>query len=283
MAKRVKKLKKPRLSFDGQWPEFEPFSSRFWTAVFKKIRLLESVNVPISVISRINRTGDWVKMWKRTGEQKSQVMRALQSQIGMKMTEDMSRALHGADGINGIIVSLTRHGAEHIDSDNLESGFKGIRDSIAEWLGVDDADCRISWVCRQYQSGEGCAKPSPCITIDFYEEPVIFENKSHVAIVYDEKEYSASEFKILGEAGFGLTKVQRMAMIRRVAKSRARSKQIEADKKLAHKELVVVASSEPLVSWDGGGEWERDAEQERVRSLTGTALWEHILSNARKR
>ena len=42
-------------------------------------------------------------------------------------------------------VVLTRIGRRDLDDDNLAGGFKACRDGIAQWLGIDDADPRVSW------------------------------------------------------------------------------------------------------------------------------------------
>ncbi len=47
------------------------------------------------------------------------------------------------------VVTLTRIGPRTLDSDNLASAFKATRDGIADRLGVDDADQRITWVYQQ--------------------------------------------------------------------------------------------------------------------------------------
>lgn len=42
-------------------------------------------------------------------------------------------------------VKLTRIGQKHLDGDNLQSGFKALRDGIASRLGIDDNDPRVTW------------------------------------------------------------------------------------------------------------------------------------------
>jgi hypothetical protein len=42
-----------------------------------------------------------------------------------------------------------------LDSDNLAGSFKATRDAVAEWLGVDDADPRVTWA---YTQGRSSAK-----------------------------------------------------------------------------------------------------------------------------
>lgn len=46
-------------------------------------------------------------------------------------------------------VTLTRIAPRRLDSDNLSSSCKGIRDAVAEWMGVDDASDQYEWVCQQ--------------------------------------------------------------------------------------------------------------------------------------
>ena len=46
-------------------------------------------------------------------------------------------------------VALTREAARTMDTDGLAASFKGVRDQVAEWLGLDDADPRVSWSYAQ--------------------------------------------------------------------------------------------------------------------------------------
>jgi hypothetical protein len=32
-----------------------------------------------------------------------------------------------------------------LDGDNLQSGFKAVRDGVADWLGVDDGSSLVDW------------------------------------------------------------------------------------------------------------------------------------------
>jgi hypothetical protein len=50
------------------------------------------------------------------------------------------------------VVLLTRIGVRKLDGDNLQGGFKHVRDRIAQWIGIDDADPRIDW---QYSQERG--------------------------------------------------------------------------------------------------------------------------------
>lgn len=46
-------------------------------------------------------------------------------------------------------ITLTRCGPRKLDSDNLASSFKAVRDGVADWLVLDDGDERIEWDYEQ--------------------------------------------------------------------------------------------------------------------------------------
>jgi hypothetical protein len=50
-------------------------------------------------------------------------------------------------------IVLTRVAPRALDGDNLQSGFKAVRDGVADWLGVDDGHQLLDWQYRQ-RSGE---------------------------------------------------------------------------------------------------------------------------------
>lgn len=67
------------------------------------------------------------------------------------------------------IVTLTRVGPRKLDDDNLASGFKALRDGIADRLGVDDGDSRVTW---RYAQVRGKAKEYAArVTIEPAQEP----------------------------------------------------------------------------------------------------------------
>lgn len=47
------------------------------------------------------------------------------------------------------VVTMIRVAPRKLDDDNLQSGFKALRDGIADRLGVDDRDPRVKWVYGQ--------------------------------------------------------------------------------------------------------------------------------------
>ena len=48
-----------------------------------------------------------------------------------------------------VTVVLTRVAPRRLDGDNLQSGFKAVRDGVADWLGVDDGNGLIDWQYAQ--------------------------------------------------------------------------------------------------------------------------------------
>jgi hypothetical protein len=45
------------------------------------------------------------------------------------------------------VVTMTRIAARKLDDDNMVAGFKGVRDAVAKWLGVNDGDTsKVRWV-----------------------------------------------------------------------------------------------------------------------------------------
>ena len=52
-----------------------------------------------------------------------------------------------------VTVVLTRVAPRRLDGDNLQSGFKAVRDGVADWLGVDDGDQRLDWQYCQRSAG----------------------------------------------------------------------------------------------------------------------------------
>lgn len=54
------------------------------------------------------------------------------------------------------VITLTRYGSgKRMDTDNLAASFKGVRDGIADVLGIDDGDERITWKYRQAKCKRG--------------------------------------------------------------------------------------------------------------------------------
>lgn len=55
-------------------------------------------------------------------------------------------------------VILTRIGPQSMDDDNLRSAFKAVRDGIADRLGIQDNDPRVTWWYSQEYGKQYAAK-----------------------------------------------------------------------------------------------------------------------------
>ena len=56
-----------------------------------------------------------------------------------------------------ILTRIARRSAVNwnpLDDDNLHGSLKGVRDGVADWLHVNDADPRIEWQYRQEEGAE---------------------------------------------------------------------------------------------------------------------------------
>lgn len=55
-----------------------------------------------------------------------------------------------------VVVTLTRVSPGTLDAhDNLPSAFKHVCDGLASWLGIDDADPRVTWRYQQQRCKRG--------------------------------------------------------------------------------------------------------------------------------
>lgn len=75
-----------------------------------------------------------------------------------KLQRAMAKTALGAD-IKGppppYVITLTRIGPRKLDSDNLAGSAKAVRDGVADWLGIDDGDSRLTWEYQQRSEGAG--------------------------------------------------------------------------------------------------------------------------------
>ena len=60
-----------------------------------------------------------------------------------------------------LTVGLLRIAPRKLDSDNLAAAFKGVRDGVADVLGIDDGDDRISWLYEQRRANAGDCRVDP--------------------------------------------------------------------------------------------------------------------------
>jgi hypothetical protein len=103
-----------------------------------------SLTLPCRVVSEANRSSGehWTAKYKRKKSQREALAIAL---------VESGLAQHKPP--LPLVVTFLRHGRQKMDDDNLQRAFKGLRDAVARWIGLDDADKRIEWRYKQ-QAGK---------------------------------------------------------------------------------------------------------------------------------
>lgn len=69
--------------------------------------------------------------------------------IKQKLITNAHLSLHKAPKLGPFTVELTRRGHRKLDSDNLSSSMKYVRDQISAWIGVDDGSDLYTWKYAQ--------------------------------------------------------------------------------------------------------------------------------------
>ena len=100
-----------------------------------------STTIPLKIVSVANLRMHWAAKAKLTKAHRKTAYSAL-SAIAAPPTPPLS-------------VVLTRVAPKPLDGDNLQSGFKALRDGVADWLGVDDGSPLLDW---QYRQRKGAPK-----------------------------------------------------------------------------------------------------------------------------
>lgn len=97
------------------------------------------MELPLRIISEANSRDHWCISSKRKKLHRTTARVMLQQHL-----RPMSPS--------AVEVTLTRCGPRKLDDDNLASGFKAVRDGVADWLGIDDGDERMTWRYQQRKS-----------------------------------------------------------------------------------------------------------------------------------
>jgi hypothetical protein len=101
-----------------------------------------SCTIPIRTVSVLNVREHWTKRARRTKEHRTLTHAMLRSHGKASDVYRSSWPLRFA-------ITLTRMGGRKLDDDNLRAALKACRDGVADWLGIDDGDERLTWVYRQ--------------------------------------------------------------------------------------------------------------------------------------
>ncbi|MCE9567793.1 MAG: hypothetical protein K8U57_37820 [Planctomycetes bacterium] len=114
---------------------------------------LIQITLPCRVISEANRRDHWA-VAKRRADAQAEALREAIDNAGLTNHRPPLP----------VAVTWTRIGKQKLDDDNLARSFKSLRDRLAEWLGIDDGDPRITW---RYQQSHG----SPGVTVQIESRP----------------------------------------------------------------------------------------------------------------
>ena len=95
-----------------------------------------SIEFDLAVRTRslTNTRGHWGKKAQDAKRQRWMVAMAWRAHGGRPLGEDETA-----------VVTFTRRSAQLLDSDNIHTAFKALRDGIAACFGVDDRDPRVKW------------------------------------------------------------------------------------------------------------------------------------------
>lgn len=102
--------------------------------------------LPLEILSEMNQRDHWAVRYRRASRQK-RVAHTHTLKYAHRIRERVRK-----DSALCLVVRLVRVMRKRqrpFDSDNLQSGFKAVRDGIAWALGVDDGSDRIDWQCDQ--------------------------------------------------------------------------------------------------------------------------------------
>jgi len=92
----------------------------------------------IKTVSEMNSRSHWATRYRRLKVHNvAAYLGTLNAMRGNRLTSDRFK------------ITLTRIGMRSMDSDNLASSQKGVRDGIAAALRIDDGDDRLTWVYGQ--------------------------------------------------------------------------------------------------------------------------------------
>lgn len=103
--------------------------------------------MPLKTINPLNCREHHMARARRVKRERRRVDAALLAGPGWRVQHHLRRQLQAGAKL---VVTLERRSRGLLDSgDNLPASMKGVRDQIAEWLGVDDRDPRVGWAYDQ--------------------------------------------------------------------------------------------------------------------------------------
>lgn len=104
---------------------------------------MTQVLLPVRTWSEANQRGHWGK----------RAWRAKKQREAARLLVRAARVVLPKSG--PVAITLTRFAPRTLDTDNLASGLKAVRDGVADALGVDDGAARIEWRYAQERGKPG--------------------------------------------------------------------------------------------------------------------------------
>ncbi len=101
------------------------------------------VLLPVRTWSEANLRGHWGKRARRAKKQREAAWLLLRV------------ARYALPKSGTAMITLTRIAPRALDTDNLASGLKAVRDGVADAMGVDDGSSRIEWRYAQERGKPG--------------------------------------------------------------------------------------------------------------------------------
>jgi hypothetical protein len=110
-----------------------------------------TAKVPVKLVNGLNQREHWAPKAKRAKDQRSAAFNVLMYSVGPH-----PRYLpEWPESPAPVTITITRRGGGRMDDDGLTASAKHVRDGIADWLGIDDGDPRLTWVVRQDKAPRG--------------------------------------------------------------------------------------------------------------------------------
>lgn len=99
--------------------------------------------IALRTVSEANRSNreHWAQQAKRHRQQRQTTTQYLRTDWGRLMTNWQTPAT----------ITLTRIAPRALDTDNLSSALKHVRDGVADWCGTEDNDPLLTWEYSQEQ------------------------------------------------------------------------------------------------------------------------------------
>jgi DNA-binding GntR family transcriptional regulator len=108
--------------------------------------MIITAKIPVKLVNGANSREHWAVRAKRAKDQRWAARAALMKYRVLPLLENID---------HGIKITITRRGGRRMDDDGLTISAKHVRDGVADWLGIDDGDPRLTWVVKQDKAPRG--------------------------------------------------------------------------------------------------------------------------------